>query len=126
VVPSDKNFSTTLFLTLVHGSVSFNQVGYFSLRFVQRLLCCEVDELCVLFGKFATHVLHATSHFSVFYPPIPTSKQLRAGQDHLQQHLMLQSSRRENLVRLHFGLFVQCAEGLEFLKAYRKGGAYVY
>ena len=35
---------------------------------------------------------------------------------------MLQSSRRENLVRLHFGLFVQCAEGLEFLKAYRKGG----
>jgi hypothetical protein len=72
VVPSDKNFSTALFLTLVHGSVSFNQ--------------------------------------------------LRAGQDHLQQHLMLQSSRRENLVRLHFGLFVQCAEGLEFLKAYRKGG----
>ena len=74
VVPSDKNFSTALFLTLVHGSVSFNQ--------------------------------------------------LRAGQDHLQQHLMLQSSRRENLVRLHFGLFVQCAEGLEFLKAYRKGGIY--
>ncbi len=72
VVPSDKNFSTVLFLTLVHGSVSFNQ--------------------------------------------------LRAGQDHLQAHLMLQSSRRENLVRLHFGLFVQCAEGLEFLKAYRKGG----
>jgi hypothetical protein len=73
VVPSDKNFSTVLFLTLVHGSASFNQ--------------------------------------------------LKAGQDHLQQHLMLQSSRRENLVRTHFGLFVQCAEGLEFLKAFRKGGA---
>ena len=39
---------------------------------------------------------------------------------------MLQSSRRENLVRLHFGLFVQCAEGLEFLKAYRKGGACLF
>jgi hypothetical protein len=76
VVPSDKNFSTVLFLTLVHGSASFNQ--------------------------------------------------LKAGQDHLQQHLMLQSSRRENLVRLHFGLFVQCAEGLEFLKAYRKGGTCPY
>lgn len=72
MVPSDKNFSTVLFLTLVHGSASFNQ--------------------------------------------------LKAGMDHLQQHLMLQSSRRENLVRLHFGLFVQCAEGLEFLKAFRKGG----
>jgi len=71
VVPSDKNFSTLLFLTLVHGSISFFQ--------------------------------------------------LKSGLDHLQQHLNMQSSRRENLVRAHFGLFVQCAEGLEFLKAYRKG-----
>jgi hypothetical protein len=27
--------------------------------------------------------------------------------------------RRENLVRMHFGLFVQCSEGLEWLKRYR-------
>lgn len=72
VVPSDRNFSTLLFLTLVHGSISFTQ--------------------------------------------------LRLGLDHLREHLMQQSSRRENLVRQHFGLFVQCADGLEFLKAYRKGG----
>lgn len=74
VVPSDRSFSTALYLTLVHGSISFNQ--------------------------------------------------LKTGLLHLQESLTQQSSRRENLVRMHFGLFVQCAEGLEFLKAYRKGGVY--
>lgn len=72
VIPSDKTFSTTLFLSLVHGSASFDR--------------------------------------------------LRQGVDNLSVLLQQQSSRRENLVRLHFGLFVQCADGLEWLKAFRKGG----
>ncbi len=72
ILPSDKGFSTTLFLSLVHGSISFEQ--------------------------------------------------LQRGVDNLSELLQQQSSRRENLVRLHFGLFVQCADGLEWLKAFRKGG----
>lgn len=72
VIPSDKSFSTTLFLTLVHGSTSFLQ--------------------------------------------------LQKGVDNLNELLQQQSSRRVNLVRLHFGLFVQCADGLEWLKAFRNGG----
>lgn len=74
VIPSDKSFSTTLFLTLVHGSTSFLQ--------------------------------------------------LQKGVDNLNELLQQQSSRRVNLVRLHFGLFVQCADGLEWLKAFRSGGMY--
>jgi len=57
VVPSDRSFSTSLFLTIVHGSISFNQ--------------------------------------------------LKHGLLHLQENLAQQSSRRENLVRTHLGLFVQ-------------------
>ena len=57
-------------------------------------------------------VVHGTISFS----------QLRTGLDHLREQLKQQSRRRENLVRLHFGLFVQCADGLEWLKLYRKGG----
>eukprot|EP01034_Spumella_vulgaris_P022488 gene22488-28616_t len=71
IIPSDKSFSTTLFLSLVHGSISFDR--------------------------------------------------LREGERNLKELLQQQSSRRENLVRLHFGLFVQCADGLEWLKAFRKG-----
>jgi hypothetical protein len=44
------------------------------------------------------------------------------GLSHLKGQLKSQSFQRENLVRTHFGLFVHCAEGLEWLKAYRKGG----
>ena len=44
------------------------------------------------------------------------------GLDNLKDQLKTQSSQRENLVRTHFGLFVHCAEGLEWLKAYRRGG----
>lgn len=73
IIPSDKTFSTTLFLSLVHGSASFEK--------------------------------------------------LQQGMQNLNLLLQQQSSRRENLVRLHFGLFVQCADGLEWLKAYRKGGS---
>lgn len=47
--------------------------------------------------------------------------ELQTGLDHLKETLVQQSRRRENLVRNHFGLFVQCADGLEWLKAYRKG-----
>ncbi len=73
VLPSDKTFSTALFLSLVHGSASFAD--------------------------------------------------LQQGVLNLGELLTQQSGRRENLVRLHFGLFVQCADGLEWLKAFRKGGA---
>ena len=34
-----------------------------------------------------------------------------------------QTEQRESLVRTNFGLFVHCAKGLEWLKAYRKGVA---
>lgn len=44
------------------------------------------------------------------------------GLSHLKGQLKSQSFQRENLVRSHFGLFVHCAEGLEWLKAYRRGG----
>ena len=44
------------------------------------------------------------------------------GLNHLKGQLRSQSFQRENLVRTHFGLFVHCAEGLEWLKAYRRGG----
>jgi len=71
VLPQDKSFSPSLFLTLVHGGISFEQ--------------------------------------------------LKIGMDNLSSQLQQQNSQRENLVRMHFGLFVQCAEGLEWLKGYRKG-----
>ena len=47
------------------------------------------------------------------------------GLNHLKGQLRSQSFQRENLVRTHFGLFVHCAEGLEWLKAYRRGGEVV-
>jgi hypothetical protein len=71
IIPSDKNFSTSTFLSLVHGKSDFNE--------------------------------------------------LKKGLEHLNEQLQQQSRRRENLVRTHFGLFVQCADGLEWLKAYRQG-----
>jgi hypothetical protein len=40
---------------------------------------------------------------------------------HLQSFLEKQSSARENLVRSNFGLFIDCAEDLKWLKAYRTG-----
>ena len=47
--------------------------------------------------------------------------ELKTGLDNLKQQLQQQSQRRENLVRTHFGLFVQCADGLEWLKSFRQG-----
>jgi hypothetical protein len=47
--------------------------------------------------------------------------ELSTGLDHLSSYLQQQSVRRENLVRTHFGLFVQCADGLEWLRDYRRG-----
>lgn len=71
VLPQDKSFSPSLFLTLIHGGISFQQ--------------------------------------------------LQVGANNLRNQLQQQNSQRENLVRMHFGLFVHCAEGLEWLKAYRRG-----
>lgn len=48
-------------------------------------------------------------------------EELQQGLEHLKEHVQQQSSRRENLVRTHFGLFVQCADGLEWLKGYQEG-----
>eukprot|EP01033_Poteriospumella_lacustris_P015418 gene15418-11025_t len=50
-----------------------------------------------------------------------TFPELGVGLSNLRSHLQEQSTRRVNLVRNHFGLFSQCAEGLEWLKEYRKG-----
>lgn len=50
-----------------------------------------------------------------------TFGELGTGLSNLRSHLLEQSTRRVNLVRNHFGLFSQCAEGLEWLKEYRKG-----
>ena len=47
------------------------------------------------------------------------------GLTNLKGQLKSQSSQREDLVRTHFGLFVHCAEGLEWLKAYRRGGEWI-
>ena len=71
VVPDDKTFSPELFLTLVHGNTSFEQ--------------------------------------------------LQQGAANLRQQLLQQENHREALVRANFGLFVHCAEGLEWLKEYRRG-----
>jgi len=71
VLPQDKSFSPSLFLTLVHGGITLDQ--------------------------------------------------LNQGSENLRAQLLQQNSQRENLVRVHFGLFVHCAEGLEWLKGYRKG-----
>ena len=46
---------------------------------------------------------------------------LSNGLQHLNKHLAKQSDQRQSLVRQHFGLFVHCAEGLEWLKDFRKG-----
>lgn len=37
----------------------------------------------------------------------------------MEVRLAQQSSRREDLVRQHFGLFIHCVEGLEWLKAFK-------
>lgn len=71
VIPSDKSFSISLFLSLVHGGTSFDE--------------------------------------------------LNTGLQNLHSHLKEQSTRRVNLVRNHFGLFSQCAEGLEWLRDFRRG-----
>jgi hypothetical protein len=70
VLPDDKTFSPELFLTLVHGNASFEQ--------------------------------------------------LQSGSSNLQKLLLTQENHREALVRANFGLFVHCAEGLEWLKEYRR------
>ena len=50
-----------------------------------------------------------------------TFSDLVEGLRHLNAHLAKQSDQRQALVRQHFGLFVHCAEGLEWLKNFRKG-----
>ena len=71
ILPTDKNFSGSLFLSLIHGNTSFGQ--------------------------------------------------LKDGLVTLSSQLMHHTSERENLIRTHFGLFVHCLEGLEWLKDYRLG-----
>ena len=48
-------------------------------------------------------------------------EQLQTGAANLRSQLQEQENHRESLVRTNFGLFVHCAEALEWLKAYRKG-----
>lgn len=48
-------------------------------------------------------------------------EELQQGLEKLKEYQRQQGNRRENLVRAHFGLFVQCADGLDWLKCYRKG-----
>ncbi len=40
---------------------------------------------------------------------------------HLRALIVKQSTQREDLVRTYFGLFIHCADDLEWLKAYRLG-----
>ena len=47
--------------------------------------------------------------------------ELRGSLQHLSQLIDKQTNQRENLVREHFGLFISCADDLEWLKAYRMG-----
>ena len=74
ILPRDKTFAPGMFLALVHGNISFDE--------------------------------------------------MKIGLENLKALLDQQSNQRESLVRSHFGLFVQCAEGLDWLKAYRKGSTY--
>ena len=71
VIPYEKNFSSALFLKLIHAETSFASLS---------------DGLITL-----------------------------------NAHLAKQSDQRQSLVRQHFGLFVHCATGLEWLKEFRKG-----
>lgn len=81
-------------------------------------------------GKHNKHVasivpsdksFNAVTFLSVVHGSTPFAM-LRQGLGTLNDQIQKQSGRREGLVRLHFGLFVQCAEGLDWLKLYRKGG----
>lgn len=45
----------------------------------------------------------------------------KPGVENLQKYLSKQRLRREDMARAHFGLFVMCTEGLEWMKQYRKG-----
>ena len=72
LLPTEKTFNPTLFLTFIHGNTTFTE--------------------------------------------------LMAGSKNLETTLTQQSSRRVNIVREHFGLFVLCAESLEWLKLVRKSG----
>jgi hypothetical protein len=71
ILPTDKNFSGSLFLSLIHGNTSFDQ--------------------------------------------------MKVGLEALSSQLLHHTSERENLIRTHFGLFIHCLEGLEWLKDYRLG-----
>ena len=56
-------------------------------------------------------VVHGSIAFNDFKP----------GVENLQKYLSKQRLRREDMARAHFGLFVMCTEGLEWMKQYRKG-----
>ena len=71
ILPFEKYFSPTLYLTIVHGNIAFND--------------------------------------------------FKPGVENLQKYLSKQRLRREDMARAHFGLFVMCTEGLEWMKQYRKG-----
>ena len=49
-----------------------------------------------------------------------TFDDLQVGFNNLQAKVTQQSNQRVNLVRSHYGLFIKCAEGLNWLKSYRK------
>eukprot|EP01035_Chromulina_nebulosa_P017254 gene17254-22785_t len=46
---------------------------------------------------------------------------MKLGQLNLKKQLDLQRNQRESLIRSHYSLFIQCVEGIDWLKDYRKG-----
>jgi hypothetical protein len=94
------SFSVTLFRL-------FSFLPFFSSRVISSVLPSDKSFSVPLFLT----LVHGSTSFT----------DMKVGLEHLKEHLIQQSRRRENLVRNHFGLFVQCAEGLEWLKAYRRG-----
>ena len=59
-------------------------------------------------------------HFLATVHPAASFEQLRSGLGGLCGLLLQQSGERDNLVRVHLGLFVHCIEGLDWIKAFRK------
>lgn len=56
-------------------------------------------------------VVHSTATFD----------QLKQSMEHLTSQIIVKQKLRDELVRVHFGLFIKCAEGLDWVKAFRCG-----
>ena len=170
ILPIDKTFSASLFLSLIHRELTFEDLKGMYVRVhvsscvcmhvcVRRCVCicmyvhvyvcmygcmyvcvspfsfdcnvyvyymCTTTTITLCLIRFISPILCLTPSFSHCHHFLTFNIFNKLdGLNHLKGQLRSQSFQRENLVRTHFGLFVHCAEGLEWLKAYRRGGELV-